>query len=670
MRYSSRLPLLVALMALPAIARCAPAAHLGPYLQNVDRESISILWETSDPVAGEVEAVAVGQAPVRAADKDATTFHELRLTGLTPGTRYSYRVRWPGYQSDAYSFRTAPPAGTSKFRLVAYGDTRTNPSAHSAIVAGIVGEKPDVVVHSGDLVANGKELSQWKPQFFDPLAALMREVCVFTVLGNHENNSPHYYRYFALPGNEAWYTFDYANARFFCLDTQQTCAPGSEQYRWLESQVQRQWAGWKIVVLHAPIFSVHPSRPVSSLRWTLQPLFLKYGVDITLGGHDHHYGRSHPVGPAFGPGRPTYHFITGGGGAPLYPVEKKPWAPVVNSTYNYVVLDFDGDRAAVRAMDKDGKEIDALALDRGRPVPAADLYAWEACLWERNLAEAVKAAAPTFVEGDTAVIDATLRLPAAPGGSVRGEVAWEGDGRWEFTPAVTPFQAKAGEALVLPVRARCPVGRVYPLPAATLRVTGGEPAWKFRNTAAALPAPRVAVRRSVQVAPAAAPQVDGRLDDACWTAAPLQEGFVAPDGGSLAAASTRFRLSSDGARLYVAAQMALAAKPAATEALFLRIGVEKALFDVQVAADGQVTCTRNGEAGWDAGVKAAVSAGAEEWSAEVAVPLAAMGAAGGRPLRLNVVRSDGRRRERSEWAPTFGQGQRTEWYARVLLPAP
>jgi hypothetical protein len=36
-------------------------------------------------------------------------------------------------------------------------------------------------------------------------------------LDNHEGNSEHYFDLFYLPGNERWYTFDYGNARFACL---------------------------------------------------------------------------------------------------------------------------------------------------------------------------------------------------------------------------------------------------------------------------------------------------------------------------------------------------------------------------------------------------------------------------------------------------------------------
>ncbi|MBI3945864.1 MAG: metallophosphoesterase family protein [Armatimonadetes bacterium] len=484
MKRRAKLLLFLLLLALPASLSAAPALHVGPYLQSLDRDAVTVVWETTEAVAGEVEATAAGEAPRRAADPEAATFHELRLTGLAPGTRYAYRVRWPGYASDAYSFRTAPPAGTRRFRLAVYGDSRTGVEAHADIAAHILADQPDLVLHTGDLVGDGTKLEQWKPQLFDPAAALMRSVCLFPVLGNHERNSPHYYRYFSLPGNEAWYAFDHANARFLALDAQQPCEPGSDQYEWLLKELQRPRPTWTILFLHAPPFSVHPTRAVSRLRWALQPLFQQYGVDMTFAGHDHHYARCHPVGPAFGPGKPVRHFITGGGGASLYAIADKPWSAVANRVYNYMLLDFDGDRVSAVAKDREDKVIDSFTIDRREPAPVEDRCAWEVLLWEKALNDAFRSQAAELVKPETTRVDATLRLPAPPFGSVRGELAWNTgpEAAWEFEAPTAGFAAPAGGELLVPLKGRCPEGKALPLPGATLRVSGGVPAWKFRNT--------------------------------------------------------------------------------------------------------------------------------------------------------------------------------------------
>ncbi len=79
--------------------------------------------------------------------------------------------------------------------------------------------EPELVINAGDLVSAGKVYEQWKPQFFDPLAPLIRSVPIYTILGNHERNSDHYYSYFDLPNNEAWWTADFGVVHLIALDS-------------------------------------------------------------------------------------------------------------------------------------------------------------------------------------------------------------------------------------------------------------------------------------------------------------------------------------------------------------------------------------------------------------------------------------------------------------------
>ena len=78
------------------------------------------------------------------------------LSGLQPNTRYDYeaggRKGW---------FKT-PPTGVEPFRFVLYGDVRTRHDVHRRVIAAILKNGvPDLVVHSGDLVENGKDSALW-----------------------------------------------------------------------------------------------------------------------------------------------------------------------------------------------------------------------------------------------------------------------------------------------------------------------------------------------------------------------------------------------------------------------------------------------------------------------------------------------------------------------------
>jgi len=108
--------------------------------------------------------------------------------------------------------------------------------------------------------------------------------------------------YTGLPPH--YYFFDHANARFFVLDTNAffgakfapDLAPGSKQYKWLERYLAKTAdKTWKFVVVHEPLYSTGAHPTLEEEVKALEPLFLKYKVDLVLQGHDHDYERTLPV---------------------------------------------------------------------------------------------------------------------------------------------------------------------------------------------------------------------------------------------------------------------------------------------------------------------------------------------------------------------------------------
>ena len=201
--------------------------YLSPYLQNVTPTSITVMWETTGIIVGMVEFGENDRFDRQATDAEARTIHEVHLTGLDPATTYSYRVRFGNQVLSPASFTTAPPPGTPNWRMVVYGDNRSNPATHARNVAQIMKLDPGLVINSGDLVAAGSRYEQWKTQYFDPLRGLAEHVALFPCLGNHEQNAVHYYNYHSLPDDqgEVYYSFDYGNAHFIALNSNAQDAP-------------------------------------------------------------------------------------------------------------------------------------------------------------------------------------------------------------------------------------------------------------------------------------------------------------------------------------------------------------------------------------------------------------------------------------------------------------
>jgi len=303
----------------------------GPYVQNVTATRAVICW-----VEAEAEA-RIGVAPdkLEAAARDYRR-HEMALDGLKPSTQYYYDVLKDGTSRGTGRFTTAPQ-GSAPFMFVVYGDTRTRPEIHRQIVQRIIPLNPSLVLHTGDLVARGRRAVDWDG-FFDVVNEMVRNVPLFPSLGNHEDDSPLYYQFFALPGSERYYSFDWGGVHFIALDSNDPRPEGDargttaeakaayekqkEEYwkaqtRWLEQDLKaNRSADFICVYFHHPPFSTRTSRAASAAR--MRNLFVKifeiYKVDIVFNGHDHNYQRHISNG--------IHYVVTGGGGAPLYDTEQ------------------------------------------------------------------------------------------------------------------------------------------------------------------------------------------------------------------------------------------------------------------------------------------------------------------------------------------------------------
>ena len=90
-----------------------------------------------------------------------------------------------------------------------------------------------------------------------------------------------------------------SNREFFYLWTQR---------KWLEEQLEKSQAKWKILVLHHPLYSIKSNNNNLIQRWMFDDLVNQYGVDLVLQGHEHAYARM------------TAHYKNGAPAAPVYTV--------------------------------------------------------------------------------------------------------------------------------------------------------------------------------------------------------------------------------------------------------------------------------------------------------------------------------------------------------------
>ena len=217
--------------------------------------------------------------------------------------------------------RAQEAESSGSYAFAVYGDCRTGHEIHRQIVAQIMALKPAFVVGVGDFVTKGDSRSDWRT-FADITGKMRQTVPFYPAKGNHDverKGRGLYDKYLKVPTNTGqmrYYSFDRGDSHFVVLDTNGSLAPGGEQYRWLQADLKAAEgkSRHRFVVLHHPLYSLVPLRKAETdaRRQQLLPLLKEFKVCAVFTGHDHCFFFTRRDGVA--------HVITGGGGAPLYPL--------------------------------------------------------------------------------------------------------------------------------------------------------------------------------------------------------------------------------------------------------------------------------------------------------------------------------------------------------------
>jgi hypothetical protein len=300
--------------------------------------------------------------------------HEVHLCGLAPGARYEYAVDAPGAR--AWSFHTAPEAPTEVVAMVA-GDARTNPAVWGAVAAAAATHAPELLLFTGDAVADGGSFALWA-RFFEVAEALFATTPGFWVDGNHEGLAAVYYDQFAFPENgdtdhhEHWYAATWGPLRVIGLNdvtVREDVIRGAERDFLARSlaAVDRARTPWVLTMHHQPMHTDAVGHlPDAATRDAWGPLLDRFHVDLDLSGHVHNYESTEPMrsdGAVTADG--TRYFVYGGAGAPLYPFrERGPWVHARESTHGFAMLRADAQRILWEAFRVDGSRIEAITVPR------------------------------------------------------------------------------------------------------------------------------------------------------------------------------------------------------------------------------------------------------------------------------------------------------------------
>jgi len=205
--------------------------------------------------------------------------------------------------------RVSLPNRKGSVRFAVIGDTGTGTSKQHQLGDILLQSRQafpyEFVLMMGDNLYGGEKPADYKAKFQDVYQELLNQkVKFYAALGNHDDPAQRFYADFNMEGKE-YYRFTSGNASFYAMNSNYM---DKKQVDWLNSELAKDTSEWKIAFCHHPPYSSggkHGSD--SELRDVVEPIFLKYGVNVVFTGHDHFYERIKPQ-------KGIYYFVSGAGG--------------------------------------------------------------------------------------------------------------------------------------------------------------------------------------------------------------------------------------------------------------------------------------------------------------------------------------------------------------------
>jgi hypothetical protein len=274
----------------------------------------------------------------------------------------------------------ALPKRPGSIRFAAIGDAGRGDTFQHEVAATMLAFRKafefSFVIMLGDNVYDGGTPEDYRLKFELPYKPFLEdEVEFYAVIGNHDDANQPWYPPFHM-GGERYYTFEpdapllaevmRTRVRFFMIDTEDL---DRTQLAWLDRELGRSDATWKIPVFHRPIYtSGRYASPARIFRGSLEPLFVKHGIRVALSGHEHFYERTHPQ-------RGITYFVSGAAGSLRFNDMRRSTitAKGFDTDYSFMLFEIAGDDLFYQAISRTGHSIDAgsITVDRDPPGGSA-----------------------------------------------------------------------------------------------------------------------------------------------------------------------------------------------------------------------------------------------------------------------------------------------------------
>lgn len=258
------------------------------------------------------------------------------------------------------NLRLTLPNKSDSVRFMVFGDNGTGLTAEYELAELMFRYHSvfpyDFALMLGDNLYGGEKAADYEDKFARPYKKLLDSgVKFYATLGNHDNSNQRFYKHFNMDGKE-YYSLKKSDVLFLSLNSNY---PDARQLKWLEEELKKD-AKWKICFFHHPLYSSggqHGSN--EELQKVLEPLFVKYKVNVVLNGHEHFYERIKPQ-------KGIYYFISGAGGK-LRPGDVKKTSLTEKSfdqALNFMLIEISGDQFHFQVVSHDGRQVDEGVLNR------------------------------------------------------------------------------------------------------------------------------------------------------------------------------------------------------------------------------------------------------------------------------------------------------------------
>ena len=260
------------------------------------------------------------------------------------------------------------PNKSGSVRFAAIGDMGTGEAVQYEVAQRMLRFHKDFpftfVLALGDNIYGGKSPAELQKKFEIPYRPLMDAgVQFYAVLGNHDDTNERFYKFFNMNGQQ-YYSYKKGNVHFFALDSNYL---DPKQLMWLEKELADAGTNdWKICYFHHPLYSSGSFHGSSTeLRAVLEPLFVKYGVQVVFAGHEHLYERVKPQ-------KGIYYFTEGASGQLRVNDLKKTdlTAAGFDKDRSFLTIEINGDDLYFQAISRTGMTVDSGTIRRPGAVQA------------------------------------------------------------------------------------------------------------------------------------------------------------------------------------------------------------------------------------------------------------------------------------------------------------